>query len=167
MPNLPRFVIIVAPHTSNWDFVIGVAAKFGLGLRAVWFGKDTLFRFPFGFLLRALGGTPVDRSTSNAVVQQVAERFARDRQLVVALAPEGTRRRVERWRTGFYHIAHAAAVPIVPVALNWPTRAIQILAPFATTGDIEADIARLRQPFQGMPGRRRDPDRAGPPSTPA
>lgn len=154
IPNLPQFVIIVAPHTSNWDFVVGVAAKLGIGLEALWLGKDAIFRFPFGMALRAIGGMPVDRSAPHAVVPQVTERFRRQRQLVVALAPEGTRRYVERWRTGFYHIAHAAGVPIVPVALDWPGRAVRILAPFVTTGDAVQDIALIRQLFVGVRGKR-------------
>ena len=153
IPNLPQFVIIVAPHTSNWDFVIGVAAKLALGLQALWLGKDTIFQFPLGILMRGLGGMPVDRSRPNDVVNQVADRFTRQRQMVLALAPEGTRRQVERWRTGFYHIAHTAGVPIVPVALDWSRRAIKIMTPFATTDDVESDVARLRKLFEGMRGR--------------
>jgi len=154
MPNLRKFVLIVAPHTSNWDFPVGMSAKLALGLSAIWLGKHTLFRFGFGIILRALGGIPVDRSAKNDVVQQVSGEFAKRGQLVLALAPEGTRKRVERWRTGFYHIAHAARVPIVPVALDWELRAIRILAPFVTTGDVEGDIAKLRQLFEGLKGRR-------------
>jgi 1-acyl-sn-glycerol-3-phosphate acyltransferase len=155
IPNLPKFVLIVAPHTTAWDFPVGMAAKLALALDAMWFGKDTLFRFPFGAILRAVGGMPVDRSASNDVVQQVAAEFANRKRLVLALAPEGTRKRVERWRTGFYHIAHAASVPIVPVAFDWQARAVRILAPFVTTGAVDVDIAALRQLFAGMEGRRR------------
>ena len=155
IPNLPKFVLIVAPHTSNWDFPVGIGAKLALALDAMWFGKDTIFRFPFGRILRAVGGMPVDRSASNDVVQQVTAEFTKRKRLVLALAPEGTRKRVKRWRTGFYHIAHAAGVPIVPVALDWQAREIRILAPFVTTGAVDADIAALRQLFEGMKGRRK------------
>jgi len=155
IPNLPKFVLIVAPHTSNWDFPVGIGAKLALALDAMWFGKDTIFRFPFGRILRAVGGMPVDRSASNDVVQQVTAEFTKRKRLVLALAPEGTRKRVKRWRTGFYHIAHAAGVPIVPVALDWQARKIRILAPFVTTGAVDADIAALRQLFEGMKGRRK------------
>lgn len=154
IPNIPKLVVIAAPHTSNWDFIVGVAAKLALGLDAMWLGKDSLFRGPLGLVMRRLGGRPVDRSSSHDVVKDVVEEFARRERLVLALAPEGTRKRVERWRTGFYHIAHAARVPIVPVALNFGARAIQIGAPFITTGDVDADIRALQQRFAGVRGRR-------------
>lgn len=154
IPNIPKLVIIAAPHTSNWDFVVGVAAKLALGLKVMWLGKDTLFRGPLGYVMRQLGGRPVDRSASHDVVKDVVGEFQRHERLVLALAPEGTRKRVERWRTGFYHIAHAASVPIVPVALNFGERAIQIGAPFVTTGDVDADIRALQQRFAGVRGRR-------------
>ena len=154
MPNLRKFVLIVAPHTSNWDFPVGMSAKLALGLSAIWLGKHTLFRFPFGIILRALGGIPVDRSASNDVVQQVTSEFAKHEHLVLAVAPEGTRKRVERWKTGFYRIARSAGIPIVPVALDWEQHAIRIMAAFTTTGDVDADIASLRQKFEGLKGRR-------------
>jgi 1-acyl-sn-glycerol-3-phosphate acyltransferase len=155
IPDLPKLVIIAAPHTSNWDFVVGIAAKFALRLKVLWLGKDSLFRWPLGALMRSLGGLPVDRSSPNAVVNQMVDSFARHESLVLALAPEGTRKRVDRWRTGFYHIAHGAGVPIVPVALNWGERAIQIGQPFTTTGNLETDIAALQHRFASVEGRRR------------
>ena len=154
IPNVPKLVVIAAPHTSNWDFIVGVAAKLALGLDAMWLGKDTLFSGPLGLVMRRLGGRPVDRSASHDVVKDVVEEFTRRERLVLAIAPEGTRKRVERWRTGFYHIAHAARVPIVPVGLNFGAREIQIGAPFTTTGDVDADIRALQQRFAGVRGRR-------------
>jgi 1-acyl-sn-glycerol-3-phosphate acyltransferase len=154
-PRLARFVVIVAPHTSNWDFVVGIAAKLALGLRVTFLGKDSLFRFPLGVLMRFWGGVPIDRSASNDVVRSLVDEFARREKLVLAIAPEGTRTRVDRWRTGFYHIAHAARLPIVTVALNFGAKEIQIGAPFTTTGDANADIDALRARFVGVHGRRR------------
>jgi 1-acyl-sn-glycerol-3-phosphate acyltransferase len=154
IPNRPRLVIIAAPHTSNWDFVIGMAAKHALGLQALWLGKHTLFRPPLGWFMRALGGMPVDRSTSHDVVSGIVEEFSRREKFVIGLAPEGTRKRIARWRTGFYHIAHATHAPIVPVAFNWEVRAVQIGAPFETTGDLEKDLAELQGRFAGVRGRR-------------
>lgn len=154
IPDLPKMVLIAAPHSSNWDFVVGVAAKVALRLRVKFLAKDTLFRFPLGVIMRRLGGIPVDRSSSNAVVSDIVGLFARRRRLILAVAPEGTRKRVERWRTGFYHIAHAAGVPIVSVALNWKERAIQLGAPFHTTGDLDTDLRALQQRFEGVGGRR-------------
>lgn len=153
-PDAPKLVIIAAPHTSNWDFIVGIAAKLALGLRVLWFGKDSLFRGPLGSLMTALGGMPVDRGSSNDIVNQLVTEFARRDRMILALAPEGTRKRVERWRTGFYHIAHGAKVPIVPVALNWGDRSVQIGQPFVTTGDLERDLPELQRRFSGVKGRR-------------
>jgi 1-acyl-sn-glycerol-3-phosphate acyltransferase len=154
IPNLPKMVLIAAPHTSNWDFVVGISAKVALGLRVMFLGKHSLFRFPLGPLMRAWGGIPIDRDTSNDVVSAMVDEFGRRDQLVLALAPEGTRKRVERWRTGFYHIAHGARVPIVPIALNFGERAIQIGAPFQPTGDIDRDVRQLQEGFSRVRGRR-------------
>jgi 1-acyl-sn-glycerol-3-phosphate acyltransferase len=157
IPNVPKLVIIVAPHTSNWDFVVGIAAKLALGLRVVFMGKHTLFRFPLGVLMRALGGTPVDRDSSHEVVNIMVEAFARRDRLILGLAPEGTRKHVRRWRTGFYHIAHGAHIPILPVALDWGAHAIRIGAPFETTGNADADVRELQDRFSGVRGRRPKP----------
>ena len=156
IPDRPKLVIIAAPHTSNWDFVVAIAARLAMGIDVRWLGKHTLFKGPFGAAMRALGGLPVDRSSSHDVVGQMVDRFARADRLIVGIAPEGTRKRVERWRTGFYHIAHGAGVPIVPVALNFAARAIQIGEPFTTSGDVEKDIAALQQRFVGVRGRTRE-----------
>jgi 1-acyl-sn-glycerol-3-phosphate acyltransferase len=153
MPDLPKFVIIVAPHTSNWDFPVGVAAKMALRLQVTFLGKNSLFRFPLGIIMRALGGMPVDRSASNALVSGIVAEFARRDQLVLVVAPEGTRKKVDRWKTGFYHIARGANLPIVPVALDWGKRAVRIGEPFTTTGNIDADIATLQSFYSGIRGR--------------
>ena len=153
VPDLPKMVIIAAPHTTNWDFIVGIAAKLALGLSVLWLGKASLFRFPLSGLMRALGGLPVDRATSNNVVVGIVRQFETRDQLVLGLAPEGTRKRVPRWRTGFYHIARGAHVPIVTVALNWEARALQIGPPFVTTGDADADLQELQRRVN-VPGYR-------------
>lgn len=147
-------VIIVAPHSSNLDFIVGVAAKLAMRLSVTYLGKDTLFRFPLGIVMRRLGGIPVDRANANAVVSSVITQMENRRAMLLAIAPEGTRRPVERWRTGFYHIARGADVPILPVALDWGTRTVRIGTPFAPTGDMDADIAELRGRFSAA--RRKD-----------
>jgi 1-acyl-sn-glycerol-3-phosphate acyltransferase len=152
IPNLSRFVIIAAPHTSNWDFVVGIAAKLALGLEVLWLGKNSLFQSPFGGLMRALGGMPVDRTTPSDVVAATVREFQRRDKLVLGLAPEGTRRKVDRWRTGFYHIAHGARVPIVTVAINGEARALQLGPPFHTSGDLDADIRELQSRFAHVNG---------------
>jgi 1-acyl-sn-glycerol-3-phosphate acyltransferase len=152
-PALRRFVIVVAPHTSNWDFVVGLAAKFALSLRAVWIGKHTLFRPPFGKLLRRLGGVPVHRDAPHAVVQQIIDEFAAREAMVFVLAPEGTRKRVERWRSGYWHVAHGAGVPVIPVGFDFALRTIFIGPPHETTDDLNADEERLRAYVRGIAPR--------------
>lgn len=153
LPAHPKFVVCVAPHTSNWDFVVGYAAKLAVGLRASWLGKDTLFRGPLGRLLRAMGGIAVNRSASQGVVGQVVSRFAERPSLVLGIAPEGTRRKVDRWRSGFYYIARQAGVPIVPVGLDWGRRTISIGMPFSPTGDEREDLRALQDFFAKVRGK--------------
>jgi len=154
LPDLPKFVLIVAPHTSNWDFFVGLGALFSLGLKLDFFGKDSIFRWPAGPILRWLGGIPVDRSVSrDRVSQSVAAFKARDR-LILGMAPEGTRKRVEEWKTGFYHVAVGAGVPIVPVGFDYAKKAIVIGEPFTPTGDAEGDIQKLRGFFANVTAKR-------------
>ena len=148
LPHLPKFVIVVAPHTSNWDFMVGLAAKFALSLDLTWFGKDSLFRGPLGFVLRQLGGRPVRRDTPEGVVAEMAAIVRAERQFILALAPEGTRKRVSAWRTGFYHIAEAADIPIVPVWFDWSCREIGIGRPMRTTGQVDSDLAALQSLYR-------------------
>ena len=143
LPNLPRFVLIGAPHTSNWDFVIAITAIGALGLRVTWLGKHTLFRWPFGPVLRRLGGVAVDRRASHGLVGFATEAFRHEEALVIGIAPEGTRRRTVRWKTGFYHIAAGAGVPIVPVYLDYRRRRMGTGVPIHPTGDAKADLKRV------------------------
>jgi 1-acyl-sn-glycerol-3-phosphate acyltransferase len=154
LPNVPKAVLILAPHTSNWDFVVGIVAKLALGLHASWLGKHTLFRPPLGFLMRRLGGFPVDRGESQDVVAQAVRRFKETGQLVLGLAPEGTRRAVPRWRSGYYHIAAGARVPIVPVAFHWPRRALVVGPPLMPGPDMATDLRTLAAFYLPMRGRR-------------
>lgn len=143
LPPLDKFVVIGAHHTSNWDFVLFIAAKFILRLNARWFGKHSIFRWPFGALMRNWGGIPIRRHLKLNTVEQAIEAFAEHRQFILVLSPEGTRRKVERWKSGFYHIACGASVPIVPAALDFQHRRIVIGAPFQPTGNEEADLRQL------------------------
>jgi 1-acyl-sn-glycerol-3-phosphate acyltransferase len=146
-PNLPQFVVIVAPHTSNWDFFVGVMAMLALGLRGTYLGKHTVFRWPVSLIMRWLGGVPVDRASPHNVVQQSIDYFLSHPTMVLALSPEGTRKKLPAWRTGFWYVAKGAGVPIVPVAFDFPARVITIFAPVALSDDIDADISRLRAHF--------------------
>ena len=147
-PPLPRFVAIVAPHSSNWDFFVGLAARFALGLDVHWLGKHTLFRWPLGPILLRLGGRPVRRDAPEGAVAAAAAMMCAEPRFVLALAPEGTRRRVAQWRTGFYRIAESAGVPIVPVAMDWSRREITLGEPLTPTGDLAADLAALQARYR-------------------
>lgn len=144
LPQIPKFVIIVAPHTSNWDFLVGLAAKFALGLDVQWFGKESLFRGPMGAIMRRFGGRPVRRDTPEGVVAAMAETIRSEPQFLLALAPEGTRSAVIQWRTGFYHIAEAADIPIVPVWFDYSRKEVGIGRPVRATGHLDADVAALK-----------------------
>ena len=143
LPKLDKFVAIGAHHTSNWDFVIFIALKFVLRLNARWFGKHSIFRWPFGGLMRSWGGIPIQRHLSLNMVEQAIQGFRDNREFILVLSPEGTRKKVERWKMGFYHIALGAGVPIVPGALDFANRRVVIGAPFQPTGDAEADLQAL------------------------
>ena len=144
VPNRSQLVVVVAPHTSNWDFVVGLAADLGLGLRIRFLGKDKLFRPPFGWFMRFVGGIPVDRAAPEGLIEEAARLFDEKRELYLALAPEGTRRRVEKWKTGFWRIARAAGVPVWTVALDWSRRVVRLDPVFETSSDLEADLRALR-----------------------
>lgn len=155
IPDLPRVVLIAAPHSSNWDGLWGFAAKLALGIRITVLGKHQLFWWPLSVLLRRLGVIPVDRAAPQGTVGQAAQMIVRSEQLWFALTPEGTRRRVERWKTGFWKIADATRVPILPAYFHYPDKVIGIGEPFHTTGDDQADIARIREWYGQWQGRNR------------
>lgn len=149
-----KYVIIVAPHTSGWDFIIGVLYRSALRLeKARYLGKQELFKPPFGFLFRWLGGTPVDRSTSSNLVDEVVKIFNQHEKFAIALSPEGTRQRVERLKTGFYNIARKAKVPIVMVGLDFRNKQVLFSAPFYTSDDQQADFNRIIDFFGPIEGR--------------
>lgn len=153
IPDLPKFVAIAAPHSSAWDFIVGIAFVFALRLDARFIGKAELFRGPLGVLMRWLGGMPVDRTRPQGVVEQTIAIFDSSDKLIVALAPEGTRKPVEKWKTGFYRIAVAAKVPIVPAYFDNGRRTVGLGPPFHPTGDAEADVATLRAFYAKIPRR--------------
>lgn len=153
IPDEPKFVIIVAPHTSNWDFFVGVAALFALGFNVSFLGKHTLFKWPLGIFMRWLGGIPVQRAERRDRVAESVGAFRSNEKLILAIAPEGTRKLVKQWKTGFYHVAHGAGVPIVPVAFDYGSKTVRLGAPFHTTGDIGVDMPELKKFFVGVVAR--------------
>ena len=151
-PDLEKVVLIGAPHSSNWDGIWGYLAKFALGLDIHIFAKRELFWWPLGPLLRRLGVIPVDRSATRGLIEQVLLRFEQNDRFWLGIAPEGTRKPVERWKPGFWKIAKAADVPVLPAYFHYPDKIIGIGDVFHLTDDMDADIARIRAwyaPWQG------------------
>ena len=157
VPDLPKFVIAVAPHTSNWDFVIGAAAMFALDLRLAFIGKHTLFRPPFGALMRWMGGIPVDRGSPHGVVAQSIDAFARMDRRLLAIAPEGTRKPVPHFKPGFLHIARGAGVPVLLASLDYQARCVRLGPSFNVGEDIEAERVRTERFFSVVKGKRPRP----------
>lgn len=168
-PEAKKFILVGAPHTSNWDFAVFLGATDELGIRASFLGKHSLFRWPMRRFMLDMGGIPVDRAKRSNYVEQVVDEFARRDRLALVIAPEGTRHSDGHWRSGFYHIAMGAGVPIVPAWIDRRTRKAAIGPPIQPTGDYASDVKliadfyRAAQPdnprfreidreFQGSPG---------------
>lgn len=137
-------MVIAAPHSSNWDFVIGISLVAALGIRVRFIGKRELFRGPIGAWLRWMGGIPVDRDHPAGIVETVSAEFDRAPAMVLGIAPEGTRRRGAEWKTGFYRIAVRAGVPIVPGFFDWSRKVVGLLSPVTPTGNPEQDLPAIR-----------------------
>jgi len=142
-PNLPRFIAIAAPHTSNWDFFFGYSAIVALNIKVQWVGKHTLFKWPWGGLMRWFGGVPINRSKTEGAVEQMVAIMNSHEKFIIGLTPEGTRSRTSRWRTGFYHVAHQTGVPIVLCYFDYSRRIVGIGPTFEPTGDFEADMVEI------------------------
>lgn len=153
LPDEKKFIIIVAPHTSNWDLVIGLIARFAVGVKVNFLAKHQLFFFPLGQLLRLLGGTPVNRSQHSNKVQEVVKLFKTSDELKLGLAPEGTRSTVTRWKEGFYHIATQAQIPIVMIGMDYPSKELRIAEAFHPTGNLEQDFAFMVAYFRTIHGK--------------
>jgi len=156
-PADSKYVVIVAPHTSNWDFLVGVALVFALELRASWLGKHALFKAPFTGFLRWLGGIPVNRSASHGVVGECVKAFEAAPTLMLALAPEGTRKGVSQWKSGFYQIAVGAGVPIMPVGFDFREHVIRLMPLFTPSGNLERDLPLIQALFSEVHGLRERP----------
>ncbi len=152
--ELKKYIIAVGPHTSNWDFIIGVAARSILQIKkAKFLGKSQLFQPPYGWIFKLLGGIPVERKESNDVTDQVAEIFNQHSEFILAVAPEGTRRKVERLKTGFYYIALKANVPVLPAGFDFTRREVRLGTPFYASGNIEKDMATMMQFYRSIGGK--------------
>jgi len=151
-PATPKLVAIVAPHTSNWDFVVGILAVFAIGIRVRFLAKHTLFKGPLGAFMRWCGGMPVNREAPQGLVPQAVEAMAKAPAMFLGITPAGTRSSTRPWKSGFYHIAVAARVPILPVVFDGEHRAIRLAAAFEPSGDYDADLPKLQQIYAGVRG---------------
>lgn len=151
-PQINKYVVIVAPHTSNWDFFIFLALKFSLKLQVNFVGKHTIFVGPIGWILRRLGGRPVDRSKSHNVVSAIVDLFNQNDKFIFALSPEGTRSYKDHWKSGFYYIAVKAKVPIQTCFLDTTNRTLGFGPLIEPCGDLEQDQVSLRSIFENKRG---------------
>ncbi len=152
LPNLPKYLIIGAPHTSNWDFLLFLGVIFRLKADVRYMGKAELFRSPFGWFFYWCGGIPVDRSKSSGLVEQMVDASKRSDKFILTIAPEGTRHGVKEWKRGFYHIAKGAELPIVTAKVDGKNKAMRVGDIFHLTEDMEADMKSLQEMFKGMAG---------------
>ena len=153
VPEPRRYIIIAAPHTSNWDFVNFLGLTADLGIRAHFMGKLSLFKWPIGGFMKQMGGVPVDRRGGTNVVQQMADEFARRTEFMLTVAPEGTRGKASKWRTGFYQIALAAKVPMVVGFMDYGTRTGGLGPLIWPTGDFRADMLKAFETYRGCVAR--------------
>ena len=154
IPNLSKAVLVGAPHTSNWDFVLTLLTQFALSVKISWMAKHTFFRWPIVGILKWLGGVPIDRtSQSDGVVNQIIEEISRRDKFLIAIMPEGTRSKTRKWKTGFYHIAQGANVPLVMVRFDFGRKVMGIGPTIELSGDITADMAQILAIFATIEGK--------------
>jgi len=149
-----RFVLIAAPHTSNWDFPLMLMVVLKLRLRVYWMGKNTLFPFPFGWFMKWLGGMPIDRSKASGVVEATVRLYREQAELIILIPPEGTRKKVTQWKSGFYHIANQARVPILMGYLDAEKKEAGFADFFTPSGDLDKDMAEIRAFYADKKGLR-------------
>lgn len=151
--DIKKYVVIAAPHTSWVDFPIAILSRMASGLMVNFIGKNSLFNGPFGFFFRGLGGTPVDRSKSTNLVDAIVNIFNKKEEFRLGLSPEGTRKKVDKWKTGFYYIAKGANVPIVMATLDFQNKQIKFSEPYYVTDNKEADFAYFESFFFNVKGK--------------
>ena len=152
LPDLPKFILIGAPHTSNWDFILFLGVIFTLRANVHFMGKMELFRSPLGFFFRYCGGIPVDRKKSTGLVDQMVDAATQADRFILTIAPEGTRHQVTEWKRGFYHIAKGAGIPIVMAVVDGKHKEIRVGQVFQPSDDIEADMKSIQGFFDGVVG---------------
>ena len=154
--HLKKYVVIAAPHTSWHDFYIAILARNVSGEKINFIGKNSLFKGPFGFFFRALGGTPVDRTQSNNLVDAIVQVFESKEEFRLGLSPEGTRKKIDPWKTGFYYIAKGANVPIVMATLDFENKQVKVSNPYVLTENLEKDFEHINSYYRGVKGKHPD-----------
>lgn len=154
--EIKKYVVIAAPHTSWIDFPIAILARNTSGIKINFIGKDSLFKGPFGFIFKSLGGTPVDRSKNNNLVDAIVQIFNSKEEFRLGLSPEGTRKKVDKWKTGFYFIAKGANVPIVMATLDFGKKEIKVSEPYYTTDNMTQDFEFFHSFYDGVEGKKPD-----------
>ena len=152
LPDIPKYILIGAPHTSNWDFVLFLGIVFHLNVNVKFMGKAELFRNPFAWFFYWCGGIPVDRSKSQGLVEQMVDACEKSSEFILVIAPEGTRHYVSEWKMGFYHIAKNAGIPIVMAKVDGKKKSVRVGQIFYLTENMDADIKVIKGFFEGMAG---------------
>ncbi len=153
IPDIKKFVMIAAPHSSNWDFIFFLLIIFKFKISVHWMGKNTMFKWPFKWVLKRLGGIPIDRSAKSNVVQSMVNAFENSKRLIITIAPSGTREKVMTWKTGFYHIAHLAKTPIVCGFIDYKQKTIGVGPVFTPCGDMESDMQSIKAFYAQFSGK--------------
>ncbi len=156
VPPYKKFVLIGAHHTSNWDFPFGLAMTFIFRIKTQWMAKHTLFRWPMGIFMRALGGIAVDRKRSQGITEQMTQALEQADKMVIMIAPSGTRKKAPHWKSGFYRIAHQANVPIVCASLDFKHKVANIGLSLMPSGDVKKDMDRIREYYKDIQARYPD-----------
>jgi 1-acyl-sn-glycerol-3-phosphate acyltransferase len=151
-PEVSKRILIAGPHTSNWDFPLGIMVRSIIRDDIKYVGKSSLFKPPLGWIMRKLGGIGVDRTKSNNFVEAVVNEFNNHKKLAILFAPEGSRKKVDKFKTGFYHIARLAEVPILPAVLDFKTKEFKFLPLYNVTEDVEKEMAFLENIYRGVEG---------------
>ena len=155
VPDVPKLVAIAAPHSSNWDVIWGLLVKIGIRLNVRFIGKREAFFWPLGPILRGFGGIAIDRKHAQNVVRDMAAQFAQNEKFWLAIAPEGTRKKVKEWKSGFWRIARAANVPILPVYFHYPEKTIGFGPLIYPSENLDADMAKIREYYKPWQGKNR------------
>ncbi len=152
LPDLPKFILIAGPHTSNWDFLMFLGVIFHLKANVKFMGKAELFRNPFGWFFYWCGGIPVDRKKSQGLVEQMVDACGKSDKFILTIAPEGTRYKVSDWKMGFYHIAKNAGIPVAMAIVDGANKTMHVGQVFHLTENMDADIKTIKGFFNGMVG---------------